>query len=486
MSTEYDYKICYSLDDNDYFEFNKTYYWKVVANTTAESRIDTPISSTVFSFTTMTEDTYFEYNKADLEELDKAVEDAESFLAGMTEISEGGLYNDGSKAKLQAVIDEAKGVLAVGERQDQVVVNTAVEKLENSVTEAKINREIQYITFENIDADEWEDVANWRVTDTVVGEELQLAIPSGKRAESVYSEGLGIRDILCFQYKLDTLSGWNGFALAQVTKSKFITEGTDGYFICIKPTVVELHKYQNGSKVVQIDAPIDANVFAGGDYYDIEVGAINNADGTVGIHFKINDTVIFSPETHLDTETDEAIPGSPILHATGFGVVVNPANGTAYLKKADLTEEIKVAINNVGAASSGATITPPEGGWVEGTNTFTVSSGDAVACVVAVKNADGTYSRVTATATETEGSYSYTVEGVTAETEIAVAVAGDANGDGKVTNADITRLRAAYAGKITLDSLQELVADVNGSDSITNADITKLRAAYAGKIELNW
>ena len=78
------------------------------------------------------------------------------------------------------------------------------------------------------------------------------------------------------------------------------------------------------------------------------------------------------------------------------------------------------------------------------------------------------------------------MEGVTAETEIAVAVAGDANGDGKVTNADITRLRAAYAGKITLDSLQELVADVNGSDSITNADITKLRAAYAGKIELNW
>ena len=130
-----------------------------------------------------------------------------------------------------------------------------------------------------------------------------------------------------------------------------------------------------------------------------------------------------------------------------------------------------------------ATLTPPVNGWVEGTNTFTVSCDDA--CVVAVSYDGGaTYTRLTATAAES--GYSFTVENVTSETLIGISVQGDSNGDGKITNADITRLRAAYAGKIVLDGLQNLAVDANGDGKITNADITRLRAAYAGKVTLTW
>ena len=150
-------------------------------------------------------------------------------------------------------------------------------------------------------------------------------------------------------------------------------------------------------------------------------------------------------------------------------------------------KETEINVNNIGVANSGVSVTAPEGGWVEGDNTFTVIGNEKKeACVVIVKNADGTYSRVEATPTETDGVYSYTVENMTANTDIVVAVSGDVNGDGMVTNADITKLRAAYAGKIVLDGLQEIVVDVNGSGTITKADITKLRAAYAGKTKINW
>ena len=82
--------------------------------------------------------------------------------------------------------------------------------------------------------------------------------------------------------------------------------------------------------------------------------------------------------------------------------------------------------------------------------------------------------------------YSFTAEIADASTIISVVVAGDSNGDGSITNADSTRLSAAYAGKVSIDALQSIAADVNGDGIITNADVTRLRAAYAEKTQLTW
>ena len=82
--------------------------------------------------------------------------------------------------------------------------------------------------------------------------------------------------------------------------------------------------------------------------------------------------------------------------------------------------------------------------------------------------------------------YSFTAEDITEETIIAITLVGDANGDGWITNADITRLCAAYAGKISITPLQQIAVDANGSGDITNADITRICAAYAGKVTLDW
>jgi len=135
------------------------------------------------------------------------------------------------------------------------------------------------------------------------------------------------------------------------------------------------------------------------------------------------------------------------------------------------------------AEKAGIILTAPEGGWKEGTNTFTVACENA--CVVAVSYDGGkTYTRLTATATE--DGYRFTADNMTADTIIAVVLSGDANGDGQITNADSTRTRAAALGKITLDALQSLAVDVNNSGDLTNADATRLRAAVLGKTTLAW
>lgn len=145
-------------------------------------------------------------------------------------------------------------------------------------------------------------------------------------------------------------------------------------------------------------------------------------------------------------------------------------------------ETLELTVSN-GAAEAGAVLMPPADGWKEGTNTFTVSCGSA--CAIAVSRDGGAnYTRLSATAAD--GGYSFTAEDITEETIIAITLVGDANGDGWITNADITRLCAAYAGKISITPLQQIAVDANGSGDITNADITRICAAYAGKVTLDW
>ena len=88
--------------------------------------------------------------------------------------------------------------------------------------------------------------------------------------------------------------------------------------------------------------------------------------------------------------------------------------------------------------------------------------------------------------TDVSDTYSFEIDNMTDDTIIDVGLVGDVNGDGYITNADVTRLKAAYQGKIELGAVERLWADVNNSGSITNADITRLKAVYQGKINLNW
>jgi len=225
-----------------------------------------------------------------------------------------------------------------------------------------------------------------------------------------------------------------------------------------------------------------------GNYYMVVLSMLEDAEATQEVSISLN------KDGDAAYGSFNAIALSGRIDEDGVGEIVagkdnlklTLTGSEAVLYKITEKEMFEIEVNNntnTGSSEAAATITAPESGWTVGENTFTVSHEKS--CVVLITKDDGqTYERLEATQNE-DGSYSFTAE-MDADTQIAVAVAGDSNGDGKISNADITRLRAAYAGKIELDGHQEIVVDVNGSGTITNADITKLRAAYAGKINLGW
>lgn len=477
----------YYFENSEAFGFDQTYYWKVTARTTAKTRISDAVKANdgaVYSFKTMTEEEYKELNQVDLTDLEELIAQAEALLTEMKEISEGGLYNEGSKTALNAAITKAKEAVELGSDQMQEDVEEAERELSAAIELAKLSREVQYITFGELNAEDWVDKTSSNGTAVVVDEELRLtSATETKRAEMIYNAGnIGVRDVLCFQFQLDTLSEWNGFAIAQSNTGAFITSAaaTDGYFICIKADQFELQKRKGGTSYDNLPTVANNDILTGGEWYDIQIAAINEADGSVRILFTVNDTVVFD---YVDSN-------NPITGAGGFGVVVQPenVNGYARLKPADLSIDITVNDKTAGNAeeAAGATITAPNGGWVEGTNTFTVAS-EKASMVLVSHDGGVTYTRLTATAVDgDENCYSFTADNVTADTQITVAVAGDVNGDGKVSTADAVKLRAASLGKATVDPMYALIGDVNGDNKLSTADAVKVRATSLGKTSLGW
>ncbi len=105
-----------------------------------------------------------------------------------------------------------------------------------------------------------------------------------------------------------------------------------------------------------------------------------------------------------------------------------------------------------------------------------------VACKVGYL--DGTaYKAITAVANG-DGTYSFTAPaGVT---EVLLVVKGDANGDGYITKADSTRIKAVFNNKTTLSATALFAANVNSDDAITKADSTRVKAVFNGKTSLDW
>ena len=150
----------------------------------------------------------------------------------------------------------------------------------------------------------------------------------------------------------------------------------------------------------------------------------------------------------------------------------------------ELEKNLEITVNNVGKEKSRVTVTVPENGWVEGTNSFIVTGEDA--CVAAVSYDGGkTYTRLSATEAE-EGGYIFTAENMTADTIIAVAVVGDVNGDGMISTIDTIKVKAAALGVGELDGLSMLTADVNGDGRLSTIDSVKVKAAALGRISLDW
>ncbi len=183
-------------------------------------------------------------------------------------------------------------------------------------------------------------------------------------------------------------------------------------------------------------------------------------------------------EENPDGDGEESGDGSE--EGTGGG---DSGEGSGNGSGSGSSGTIGSVIINGGGITADAIVTAPTDGWKEGSNTFKISC--ELPCFVAISNDKGaTY--VLLEAEKMDGEYQFTVDNMTSETILTVGVIGDVNNDGKVTNADVIKLKAVTLGKTNLETLGVLAADVNQSGTITNADIIKLKAVSLGKTSFSW
>lgn len=128
-----------------------------------------------------------------------------------------------------------------------------------------------------------------------------------------------------------------------------------------------------------------------------------------------------------------------------------------------------------------ATCSLTSGGTYSGSQTFTVSADRAV--LVAVKNADGSYTRLNCTVTGTQHSFTFTP---TSNTNIALVYMGDVNLDGQVQSLDGTMIKRASLGTYELDALKTLVCDINGDGVIKSLEGTMVIRASLGTYTIPW
>ena len=114
--------------------------------------------------------------------------------------------------------------------------------------------------------------------------------------------------------------------------------------------------------------------------------------------------------------------------------------------------------------------------------TFTVSCEDA--CLVAIANADGNYTRVACTTTE--GVHRFTVTIVDADVDIALAIVGDADLNGIVNTRDSAKVSKAVVGAISLSGLYVVVSDVNGDGNVNTRDAAMVSKMVVGAISADW
>ncbi len=131
-------------------------------------------------------------------------------------------------------------------------------------------------------------------------------------------------------------------------------------------------------------------------------------------------------------------------------------------------------------------VTAPAADWKLGAeNTFTVASGNDVACVVLVKKADGTYQKLTATTGE-NGKHSFTAT-LAADDSIVVALKGDVSGDGVIGMDDATQVMNAWVNETEISAIGIFAANVtNAAEAISMNNATAIMNAWVNETAFAW
>ena len=71
--------------------------------------------------------------------------------------------------------------------------------------------------------------------------------------------------------------------------------------------------------------------------------------------------------------------------------------------------------------------------------------------------------------------------------EVVLVIKGDSDGNGVLSNYDVTLAKAASMGRpVVFDAVQRFAADISGDNTFSNYDVTLLKAITMNRLENSW
>jgi hypothetical protein len=205
----------------------------------------------------------------------------------------------------------------------------------------------------------------------------------------------------------------------------------------------------------------------------IKVGTLSKGDHIISLKGISDDEITGEHMENvwfLNAMSFEFVTDDSQVSVTPYTLVIQDSSSDNHLTNSNFT-----ASTDTYFTDADITITPSTSDL-----SFTVKC--TKACVAAIENSDGTYTRLTGTA---EGeAYKFTAN--SADDKIVVAMKGDVSGDGAIDSDDYGPLVAKYLETGTLNSLQSLIGDINADGIIDSDDYGPLVAAYLETGTISW
>ena len=306
----------------------KRYYWKVSANAIGKSLLNRSTESTVYSFTTMTENEKLLYVEPDTASLEINITKAEEFAKKIKEGSNVGEYAEGSINLINEAVLKARDVLENETSQQNIYA--AANELKATLNLVRTKTDTVIFKPNNFEVSDWHPLYKGGINLSTNGDK-ELTMDVNRTSTVILEkENIPSKAVIAFSMKLEELKDWFAIGLRQTQKGNDTTayNATDNYTICIKPDQIELQKYVNGAKYGSASMGIvktvinESKIIGEGQWYDIIAEVISKENG-VQITFKVNGETIID---YFDNDI-------PVYDEGYFSILANSANKKIFLRE---------------------------------------------------------------------------------------------------------------------------------------------------------
>jgi len=308
-------------------EFGKTYYWKVTAHTLAQSMDSTEIIMPITSFKVYSEEDAEKYIIPDTYMFDETVKEMKKILEAVTDDDGSdlgfGLYKQGTKAKVDALITEAVNFVKSEKKQSEI--DKKADKLPKDILNVLIENAIPYTRkIDNFCEDEWINSNTLKSLAEFSEDKKGLTVSSESNFIMYYNKFLSPRETAKFSVKYETLDNWTTINIKQTEAGVSSPTGVNGYYVVIKPDVIELQRkpqHETEANSILVTIPNNRQVIDAGKWYEVTTLAEPVEDG-IRVLFTVDGNTVID---FVDTV-------NPVYDLGCFAFMHNAGNGSMSLR----------------------------------------------------------------------------------------------------------------------------------------------------------